>query len=109
MAIKCKLRWLDHRRVDGLTPDGWTDLCVSPCLIFSLDGRFKASHGFKHPPIVIKRLPLILTLNKHADDQSDLWLCGGAGQYTDVILQTVRDPIPLRAKALSLFIIFDKV
>jgi hypothetical protein len=52
---------------------------------------------------------LILTLNKHADDQFGLWLCGGAGQYTDVILQTVRDPIPLRASALSLFIIFDKV
>jgi lactate dehydrogenase-like 2-hydroxyacid dehydrogenase len=48
-----------------------------------------------------------LLLNKHADDQAGLWLCGGAGQYTDEILQTVRDPTPLRASALSLFIIFD--
>jgi hypothetical protein len=52
---------------------------------------------------------LILTLNKHADDQAGLWLCGEAGQYTDEILQAVRDPIPLSALALSLFIIFDKV
>jgi hypothetical protein len=57
----------------------------------------------------LQRFPPILTLNKHADDQAGLWLCGGAGQYTDEILQTVRDTIPLRASALSLFIIFDKV
>jgi hypothetical protein len=55
------------------------------------------------------QVQLILTLNKHADDQLGLWLYGGAGQYTDEILQTVRDPIPLGASALSLFIIFDKM
>ena len=49
----------------------------------------------------------ILTLDKYADDQAGLWLCGGAGQCTDAILQTVRDPTPLSALALSLSIIFD--
>ena len=41
---------------------------------------------------------LILTLNKHADDQSGLWLSRGAGQYTDEKLQTVRDPTSLSAQ-----------
>ena len=41
---------------------------------------------------------LILTLNKHADDQEGPWLSRGAGQYTDVILQTVRDPTSLSAQ-----------
>ena len=50
---------------------------------------------------------LILTLNNLADDHEGLWMYGGAGQCTDEKLQTVRDPIPLSALALSLFIIFD--
>ena len=41
---------------------------------------------------------IILTLNKHADDQKGLWLSRGAGQYTDEILQTVRDPTSLSAQ-----------
>lgn len=41
---------------------------------------------------------LILTLNKHADDQKGPWLSRGAGQYTDEILQTVRDPTSLSAQ-----------
>ena len=41
---------------------------------------------------------LILTLNRHADDQEGLWPCGGAGQYTDETLQTVRDPTSLSAQ-----------
>ena len=52
-------------------------------------------------------LILILTLNNLADDHEGLWMYGGAGQCTDEKLQTVRDPIPLSALALSLFIIFD--
>ena len=50
---------------------------------------------------------LILTLNNLADDHEGLWMYGEAGQCTDEKLQTVRDPIPLSALALSLFIIFD--
>ena len=42
--------------------------------------------------------PPILTLNKHADDQSGLWLSRGAGQCTDEKLQTVRDPTSLSAQ-----------
>ena len=41
---------------------------------------------------------LILTLNKHADDQEGPWLSRGAGQYTDEIFQTVRDPTSLSAQ-----------
>ena len=41
---------------------------------------------------------LILTLNKHADDQEGPWLSRGAGQYTDEKLQTVRDPTSLSAQ-----------
>ena len=44
------------------------------------------------------RAILILTLNKHADDQSGLWLSRGAGQCTDEKLQTVRDPTSLSAQ-----------
>ena len=39
--------------------------------------------------------PLILTLNRHADDQEGLWPSRGAGPYTDEKLQTVRDPTSL--------------
>ena len=41
---------------------------------------------------------IILTLNRHADDQEDLWPHRGAGQYTDEKLQAVRDPMSLSAK-----------
>ena len=41
---------------------------------------------------------LILTLNKHVDDQEGPWLSRGAGQYTDEKLQTVRDPTSLSAQ-----------
>jgi len=40
----------------------------------------------------------ILTLNIHAGDHADLWKSRGAGQYTDEILQTVRDPTSLSAQ-----------
>ena len=40
----------------------------------------------------------ILTLNRHADDHEGLWPSRGAGQYTDEILQTVRDPTSLSAQ-----------
>ena len=36
--------------------------------------------------------PPILTLERHADDHLGLWPIGGAGQCTDEILQTARDP-----------------
>ena len=41
---------------------------------------------------------LILTLNRHADDQEGPWPSRGAGQYTDEIFQTVRDPTSLSAQ-----------
>ena len=66
---------------------------------------FRASVG--NCSLLRSRIKLILTLDKYADDQAGLWLCGGAGQCTDEILQTVRDPTPLSALALSLSIIFD--
>ena len=36
-------------------------------------------------PISLSILFLILTLNKHADDQEGPWPSRGAGQYTDEI------------------------
>ena len=40
----------------------------------------------------------ILTLNIHVVDQAGPWKSRGAGQYTDEILQTVRDPTSLSAQ-----------
>ena len=64
---------------------------------------YAAGLSFSHTsnrtnPISLSILFLILTLNKHADDQEGPWLSRGAGQYTDVILQTVRDPTSLSAQ-----------
>ena len=41
---------------------------------------------------------LILTLERHADDHEGLWPSGGAGQCTDEIPQTARDPTSLSAQ-----------
>ena len=38
---------------------------------------------------------LILTLEKHEDNNEGLWPSGGAGQCTDEIPQTARDPTSL--------------
>ena len=55
------------------------------------------SNNFQCRSLFLDGVP-ILTLNKHADDQEGPWLSRGAGQCTDEILQTVRDPTSLSAQ-----------
>ena len=55
------------------------------------------SNNFHWMSLFLDGVP-ILTLNKHADDQEGPWLSRGAGQCTDEILQTVRDPTSLSAQ-----------
>ena len=40
----------------------------------------------------------VLTLERHADDHEVLWPSGGAGQCTDEITHTARDPTSLSAQ-----------
>ncbi len=50
--------------------------------IYTMSFQKKQDPDTEHFPLD-EDLHLILTLNKHADDQLGLWLSGGAGPYTD--------------------------
>ena len=60
--------------------------------VYNLENLVPSGCSITHPD------ELILTLERHADDHEGLWPSGGAGQCTDEIPQTARDPTSLSAQ-----------
>ena len=60
--------------------------------VYNLENLVPSGCSITHPH------ELILTLERHADDHEGLWPSGGAGQCTDEIPQTARDPTSLSAQ-----------
>jgi hypothetical protein len=69
---------------------------------FQLSRSLNELPTHKCPPHKTNVDYLILTLNKQCRRSPGLWLCGGAGQHTDEILQTVRSHTNLGISSKSI-------
>ena len=70
----------------------WTSICISVAV------KAKSGSAVEHRPVLAQVFVNHTYLKQPESDQIAAWVSGGAGLFTDEILQTVRDPTSLCAQ-----------